>query len=144
LDRVPDLERALARLTVGRGGPRDLAAVRDGLMAAGDLAADLTSGAAAPGHGGLAPMPPLARDWIAMLGDHRALTGLLAQALGPDLPLLARDGGFVAKGFDTALDETRSLRDESRRLIAGLERDYREASSVSSLRIKHNNVLGYF
>jgi DNA mismatch repair protein MutS len=68
----------------------------------------------------------------------------LARALAPDLPLLARDGGFIARGYDAALDETRSLRDESRRLIAGLESRYRDAAKIQNLRIRHNNVLGYF
>ena len=139
LDGTPDLERALARITVGRGGPRDLAAIREGLKAAATLARDL-GGAS----GDLAPLPPLAGDWRTMLGEHGALTELLSRALADELPLLTRDGGFVAKGFDAALDETRALRDESRRLIAGLERDYRAASGIQNLRIKHNNVLGYF
>jgi DNA mismatch repair protein MutS len=137
LDACPDIERALARLTLGRGGPRDLAALRVGLARAGGLAARL---------GGIdrSTVPALAADWIRMLGDHAQLVDHLSRALGPDLPLLARDGGFVAPGYDPALDETRSLRDESRRLIAGLERRYRDAVKIPNLRIRHNNVLGYF
>jgi DNA mismatch repair protein MutS len=137
LDACPDIERALARLTLDRGGPRDLAALRDGLARAGGLAARL---------GGIdrSTVPALAADWIRMLGDHAPLVDHLSRALGPDLPLLARDGGFVAPGYDPALDETRSQRDESRRLIAGLERRYRDAAKIPNLRIRHNNVLGYF
>ena len=137
---MPDIERALARLSLGRGGPRDLAAIGLGLGRAGELKARLARAGAA----GLAPAPQLVARWIEDLGDHGALTGVLAKALAPELPLLARDGGFVAKGFDAALDETRALRDESRRLIANLESRYREASGVGALRIRHNNVLGYF
>jgi DNA mismatch repair protein MutS len=137
LDGCPDIERALARLTLGRGGPRDLAALRDGLARAGTLAARL---------GGIdrSTMPALVADWIRSLGDHAATVEHLSRALAPDLPLLARDGGFVARGYDAALDETRSLRDESRRLIAGLERRYRDAAQIPNLRIRYNNVLGYF
>ncbi len=133
----PDIERALARLALGRGGPRDLAALRDGLARAGKLAAALEALASDT-------IPDLVRGWLQGLGDHAALVDHLARALAPDLPLLARDGGFIAKGYDAPLDETRSLRDESRRLIAGLERDYRDASKIANLRIRHNNVLGYF
>ena len=133
----PDIERALARLALGRGGPRDLAALRDGLARAGKLAAALEALASDT-------IPDLVRGWLQGLGDHAALVDHLARALAPDLPLLARDGGFIARGYDAPLDETRSLRDESRRLIAGLERDYRDASKIANLRIRHNNVLGYF
>ena len=137
---LPDLARALARLSLGRGGPRDLAAIADGLTRAGALRGDL----ARAGADGLAPPPPLVGQWIEGLGDHHELTELLARALAPDLPLLARDGGFVAGGFDAALDEARLLRDESRRLIANLESRYRDAAGLNNLRIRHNNVLGYF
>ncbi|MDX1483876.1 MAG: DNA mismatch repair protein MutS [Alphaproteobacteria bacterium] len=140
LDGAPDLERALARITLGRGGPRDLAAVRDGLGGAGELKDALR----ASGGRDLAPPPPLIEQWIEALGDHGDLVALLQQALAADLPLLARDGGFVAAGFDAALDETRELRDESRRLIANLESRYRTCTGLSNLRIRHNNVLGYF
>jgi DNA mismatch repair protein MutS len=140
LEGASDVERALARVTVGRGGPRDLAALHDGLVRAAALRADLNAGATK----GLAALPPLVCDWLGMLGEHGVLVALLGRALGDNLPLLARDGGFVAKGYDAALDETRALRDESRRLIAALERDYRDASKISNLRIRHNNVLGYF
>ncbi len=140
LDGLPDVERALARVSLGRGGPRDLAAVGDGLRGAQDLKAALAKDGARP----LAPPPPLVAQWIADLGDHGALIGLLDKALAADLPLLTRDGGLVAPGFDAALDETRALRDESRRLIANLESRYRSCSGIKNLRIRHNNVLGYF
>ncbi|MBT8410051.1 MAG: DNA mismatch repair protein MutS, partial [Alphaproteobacteria bacterium] len=140
LSGLPDLERALARLSLGRGGPRDLAAIGDGLTRAAALRAEL----ARAGADGLAPPPPLVGQWIEGLGEHVELIDLLDKALAPDLPLLARDGGFIAKGFDAALDEARLLRDESRRLIANLESRYRDAAGIANLRIRHNNVLGYF
>ena len=58
--------------------------------------------------------------------------------------LLKRDGGFVRSGALAALDEARSLRDESRRVIAGLQASYADEAGVRQLRIKHNNFLGYF
>src|SRR6185312_14979256 len=118
-----DLARALTRLTLGRGGPRDLAQLRDGLKA-GDRAA-----ARCLGLSGAAPAEINDACAALSLPDH-AVSARLAQtlesALAPDLPLLARDGGFIATGFDAALDETRSLRDDSRRVIAGLQAQYAE------------------
>jgi DNA mismatch repair protein MutS len=140
LDGAPDVERALARVSLARSGPRDLSAIRDGLKGGMALKVVLME----VGQAGLAPPPTLVQDWIKDLGDHQALTDLLDRALAVDLPLLARDGGFVAAGFDAALDESRQLRDEGRRLIANLEGRYRECTSITNLRIRHNNVLGYF
>ncbi len=136
LARCPDVERALSRLTLGRGGPRDLAAVRDALAEIPVLkAALLTGGLDAPPAG----IRAAARD----LGEHGGLVDRLARALAAELPLLARDGGFIAAAYHPGLDQQRSLRDESRRLIAGLQAGYIEASGVAALKIKHNNVLGY-
>ncbi|WES32208.1 DNA mismatch repair protein MutS [Varunaivibrio sulfuroxidans] len=134
LGRAGDIERALSRLTLGRGGPRDLAAVRDGLA----LSADIRT-ALAP----LTPPPGIA-DAVVGLGAHGELVARLEQALGVDLPVYARDGGFVRAGYRAELDELRRLRDESRRLIAGLQGGYVADTGISSLKIKHNNVLGYF
>ncbi|MFA6264438.1 MAG: DNA mismatch repair protein MutS [Pseudolabrys sp.] len=136
LAAAPDLARALTRIALARGGPRDLAAIRDGIAAAHELARTLASIKDAP-------------DEIAeALGLCRkvdfALAGELARALGDDLPLIKRDGGFVRESYDTALDENRALRDESRRVIAALQARYADETGVKALKIKHNNVLGYF
>ena len=129
---VPDMDRALSRLGLDRGGPRDLAAIRGGLTAAERIAAMLA------GAEGL--LAEAAGDLV----GRQALTGLLDQALVAEPPLLARDGGFVASGFDAELDETRALRDEGRGVIARMQADYAAETGISSLKIKHNNVLGYF
>ncbi|MCC7272247.1 MAG: DNA mismatch repair protein MutS [Alphaproteobacteria bacterium] len=137
LATAPDIERATQRLALGRGGPRDLAAVRDGLMAARALAERL----AAPGF------PPLPDGIVACrrdLGDHAALVARLAATLAADLPLLARDGGLVATGHSADLDGLRTLRDDSRRMIAALQGRYAAESGIASLKIRHNNVLGYY
>lgn len=145
LRRTPDVERALTRLTLDRGSPRDLAAVRDALERAVSL-----RGRLAYGHGGIgAPLPVgMARIVDGLAGgrgaDHEALIALLSRALGPDLPMLARDGGFVAAGYSGPLDELRALRDDSRRHIANLQAQYVDATGISSLKIRHNNVLGYY
>ncbi|MBD3763425.1 MAG: DNA mismatch repair protein MutS [Rhodobacterales bacterium] len=133
LRRVPDIDRALGRLALDRGGPRDLAAIRAGLAAAAGIAAQLPP--EAPG-----PLGP-AR---AALTGHDRLAGLLAAALVADPPMLARDGGFVAPGFDAQLDVLRRLHDEGRGVIAGLQARYAEDTGIASLKVRHNNVLGYF
>src|SRR5690606_19860031 len=122
LRRTPDMERALSRLSVGRGGPRDLAALRDGLATAA-LIQDLPAEASAAT---LAALPEDLARAAEALGGHDALVDLLNRALRSELPMTAREGGFIAMGHDPALDEFRSLRDESRRLIAGMESRYRD------------------
>ena len=139
LSACPDVERALSRITLGRGGPRDLAAVRDGLAQGPVLRAAVSDLAK-----GLLPPPPDVVADLAALGHHEAIVDRLMRALAPELPLLARDGGFIAVGYDAALDELRGLRDESRKLIAGLQAKYIEASAIAVLKIRHNNVLGYY
>jgi DNA mismatch repair protein MutS len=137
LKHCPDIERALTRLTLGRGGPRDLAALRQSL---GETAA-LKEMVATPG---LVPLPErlaVARDG---LGEHGVLVERLGRALADELPLFARDGGFIAETYSAELDEWRSLRDESRRMIAALQARYAAESAISALKIRHNNVIGYY
>ncbi len=136
LKAVPDLARALARIVIGRGGPRDLAAIRDGIYAAGEFAKRLSAPATVP------------RDLTDAIAGLRkpdaAIAAQLADALDAELPAFRRDGGFVRAGYDAALDEARGLRDESRRVIAALQVKYAETAGVRALKIRHNNVLGYF
>jgi DNA mismatch repair protein MutS len=139
LRAAPDMARALTRLSLDRGGPRDLAAVGEGLARARALAALLAAGDA-PGELKAAADALEARR----NGGFSDLIRLLKESLSDSLPMMARDGGFIAKGFDAGLDGVIALRDESRRVIAGLEADYREETGVRTLRIKHNNILGYF
>ena len=136
LKAAPDLARALTRIVVGRAGPRDLAAIGEGILAAADIAARLA---------GLAQRPRELEEAIAALRrPDAALAAELRRALADELPLLRRDGGFVRPGYEAALDEARTLRDESRRIIATLQIRYAETTGVRSLKIRHNNVLGYF
>ena len=136
LKSLPDLARALSRVVIGRGGPRDLAAIRDGILAAHGIAERLSALAEPP------------RDLADAVGALRrpdaALAGELARALGEELPAYRRDGGFVCAGYEPALDEARALRDESRRVIAALQVRYAETTGIRSLKVRHNNVLGYF
>ncbi|GGE21773.1 DNA mismatch repair protein MutS [Aureimonas endophytica] len=135
LKGLPDAERSLSRLALGRGGPRDLSAVGSFLGRAREAAAVL---------GEAAPPAELGAAVAAMRALPEALEAELATMLADNPPLLKRDGGFVAPGAIAALDEARGLRDESRRVIAGLQGAYAEETGVRSLKIKHNNVLGYF
>jgi len=137
LKRCPDIERALSRLSLGRGGPRDLGAIRDGLQLAMDLRATLEAPSLASPPQGIASA-------IKGLGQHGDVIERLSRALAAELPFYARDGGFIAQGYAAELDEFRSLRDESRRLIAGLQSRYVDETGVGNLKIKHNNVLGFF
>ncbi len=132
LRRVPDIDRALSRLALDRGGPRDFAAIRAGLTQAESIAARLSD------------VPEILRDAGQALLGHGALIDLLDAALVAEPPLFARDGGFVAAGYDAELDETRRLRDEGRGVIAAMQAEYIQQTGVQSLKIKHNNVLGYF
>ncbi|HXZ02109.1 MAG TPA: DNA mismatch repair protein MutS [Stellaceae bacterium] len=135
LKRCADIERAMARLALGRGGPRDLAALRDTLAASAEFRRLLQ---AAPAK------PRLLERAEGDLGEHGAFVAHLARALAAELPLIARDGGFIAAGYAAELDELRSLRDESRRRIAALQARYAGETGVASLKIRHNNVLGYY
>src|SRR5471032_3240255 len=136
LQAAPDFARALARLAVGRAGPRDLAAIRDGVLAAADLARALASLKDAPAEIGEALQSCRRPDGM--------LAAELSAALAAELPAFKRDGGFVREGYDTALDEARGLRDESRRVVAALQSRYAEETGIKGLKIRHNNVLGYF
>ena len=134
LRKVPDLDRALSRLGLDRGGPRDLAAIRSGLAQAAEIAG-MVEGQA---------LPALLSEAAGDLTGQDELLDLLDQALVAEPPLLARDGGFIAPGYDEELDEARKLRDEGRGVIAGMQSEYVELTGIQSLKVKHNNVLGYF
>ncbi|HEY1978975.1 MAG TPA: DNA mismatch repair protein MutS, partial [Xanthobacteraceae bacterium] len=136
LKAVPDLARALSRIVVGRGGPRDLAAIRDGIVAAAEFSARLAALGESPRD--------IAQAIAALRRPDAGIAVELQRALADELPALRRDGGFVRAGFEPALDEVRALRDESRRVVAALQMRYAETTGVRALKIKHNNVLGYF
>jgi DNA mismatch repair protein MutS len=132
---LPDLSRALARLSLGRGGPRDLAAVRDGLGVAAAISKSLAGN----------KLPKELADAAVTLAPLKpALDHELADALGAELPLTRHDGGFVRAGYDSDLDQARSLRDEARKVVAALQARYAEETAIRALKVRHNNVIGYF
>ncbi len=137
LRSAPDIARALARLSVARAGPRDLAALRDGISSARAVR-DLLKAGTDTGEAGDA-----AGDLVDAIAAVSVLSGRLAHLLTEEPPFYARDGGFVRAGAHAPLDEVRALRDESRRVIATLETRLREESGTP-LKIKHNGVLGFF
>jgi DNA mismatch repair protein MutS len=132
---APDIARALSRLALDRGGPRDLGAVAAGLAAAAEIAATLDA-ADAPEE--------IADARTALVALPETLAARLADALGESLPHLKRDGGFVRAGHRADLDEARALRDESRQVIARLQGTYAEETGIRALKIRHNAVLGWF
>ena len=134
LKAMPDIGRALGRLVSSRGSPRDLALLRDGLIAAAALKQEVE---------GEPLLPDLLRALLPDLGGHAALTDRLGQALVDAPPLDVSKGGYIAPGYDAALDALRSASQDGRRAIAALEARYREATGVPTLKIRHNAVLGY-
>ena len=136
LKSFPDMPRALSRLALNRGGPRDLGAIQKGIEHAQKIS------------GKLQQIHPLPDNIAQSREDVSQLPGTtlshLQKALDDELPLLKRDGGFVRSGYNSELDELRELRDRSRQVIAGLQMDYARETGVKNLKIRHNNVLGYF
>ncbi len=139
LKGAPDMARATSRLALGRGDPRDLAAVRDARAAA------MRCGAILKGAAGAIGLPDeLARAAAALQSSSLALTDLLTRALVDAPGHQKREGGFVREGFRTDLDEARALRDDSRRVMTSLEAAYVEQTGIKTLKVRHNNILGFF
>jgi DNA mismatch repair protein MutS len=134
LGTAPDMLRALSRLGLERGGPRDLQCIASGVEAALEIGARLKGAAE---H---APRSPV----LTIVDPPAHLAEALRRTLTEDLPLLKRDGGFVRPGADAALDEARDLRDESRKVVASMQARYAEDTGLRGLKIRHNNQLGYF
>jgi DNA mismatch repair protein MutS len=137
LPRLPDLERGLSRLLWGRGGPRDLAILRDGLALGKEIAAALNS----------SDKPLVLQQACDALQTGQLIDTLiddLTQALNEELPYLARDGGFIKDGYHADLDQYRTLQNDTRKIMAALQQRYCDISRIPTLKIKHNNVLGYF
>ncbi|MEW7008906.1 DNA mismatch repair protein MutS [Lentilitoribacter sp. EG35] len=135
LKAMPDMLRALSRLALNRGGPRDLGTLRMGISTSREVLSIF----------GDRHMPVEISDAVTHLSSLPAeLLDSLNKTLSNELPLLKRDGGFIKKGYHETLDECLALRDQSRQVIAGLQLKYAEETSVKNLKIKHNNMLGYF
>jgi len=134
LRALPDIGRALGRIAAGRGSPRDLGQLRDGLDGAWRLGERLDR---------VAPAPALLAELTPQLRGHGALIDLYQRALVPSPPIDASDGGYIAEGYDAALDDLRATGAGGRRAIAALEADYRQRTGINALKVRHNNVLGF-
>ncbi|MGY4398782.1 DNA mismatch repair protein MutS [Sphingomonas sp. UYAg733] len=134
LRSLPDIGRALGRLAAGRGSPRDLGQLRDGLDGAARLGERLDR---------VDEPPALLAALAPQLRGHGALIDLLTRAFVPSPPIDASDGGYIAPGYDAALDDLRDAGAGGRRAIAALEADYRARTGIAQLKIRHNGVLGY-
>ncbi|MGO1304884.1 DNA mismatch repair protein MutS [Sphingomonas parapaucimobilis] len=131
LRALPDIGRAIGRIAAGRGSPRDLGQLRDGLDGAWALSEKLGDG------------PPLLRETTPRLRGHGELIDLLRRALVPSPPIEASEGGYIAAGYDVALDDLRDAGAGGRRAIAALEAEFRQKTGITALKIRHNGVLGY-
>lgn len=136
LKACPDWERALSRICLERGGPRDLLAILAGLDCAYKVREALETQ--------YASAPTLVVEWMPRLSAQSELATHLQAALKEEAPMLARDGGFIREGYNAVLDEFRMLRDESKRLIVALESRYQQETGIATLKIRYNNVLGYY
>ncbi len=126
---APDMARALSRIALGRGGPRDLAAIATGLGIANRLTPLIPPGAAILEAAALNPAPGLAET--------------LGCALAEPAPFKLEDSNAIAPGFDPELDAERSLRDNTRQVIAALQMELARRYGVASLKIRHHAQLGY-
>lgn len=132
LSSVPDVGRSLTRLLSGRGTPRDMRHVADFLIELPNfkmMGPRLDAGLATQ---------------FANINAHSDLAIKLAHALADELPTFFRDGGTIRDGFDVALDNMRALAHGAKETIAGLQSQYATQTGVHTLKIKYNNVLGYF
>jgi DNA mismatch repair protein MutS len=134
LRAMPDVARALARIAADRGSPRDLAQLRDGLGAAAALRDELVAES---------EQPEMLRSLLPRLGGHAVLIDRLRSALVESPPIDVSKGGYIAEGYDAALDALREASSNGRRAIAALEARYRDSTGIASLKIRHNAVLGY-
>jgi len=137
LKSMPDIERALSRLSVGRGNPRDLAMIREGIAAAAQVRTHLIE------HMRDEAVEPISQS-LASDGGIHDLHDTLIRALAEDLPALKGDGGFIKRGYHPALDELKALRDDSKSHMMRLQARYAGDTGISALKVTHNNVLGYY
>lgn len=144
LKSCPDIERAVSRISLGRGGPRDLANIAQGLNIVPKIKNLLANFACAPNAQMIKDMPPSIKRVLERLGYHGDLVDSLNNALDDELPLLARDGGFIRTGYYPPLDEIKYIKNDSHRLLAEMQIRYTSETGITQLKIKYNNVIGYF
>ena len=137
LKEIPDIERCLTRLAVGRGGPRDMMAIASGLELIPTIRTHLVGDY----------MPNALCQTRDLMGEHSALVDEIKRALIndiKDLPLLARDGGFIRGGYHAPLDELMNVRKNAKKMLADLQAKYIAQTNIQNLKVTFNNLLGYF
>ncbi len=138
IKHLPDMERALARVATGRGSPRDLLAIRTGFSIAMKVEKLFLKSTTQN-------LPEYLAQAIKNLNlSHCTLNQNLIDRLNDEVALLTRDGGFIRDKVRPDLDELRQLATQGRKYIIGLEQKYSAQTKLKNLRIKHNNMLGYF
>ena len=135
LRQLPDIARALGRVVAGRGSPRDVGQIRDGLSGARSLRERL---------GAVGERPELLDQLLPTLDGHGEMVDLFTRALVAAPPTDMGQGGYIAEGYDAALDALRLAGRDGRQAIAQMEARYRDATGIAALKIRHNAVLGFF
>ncbi len=136
LTATPDIERSLSRLYMGRGGPKDMVALRVALKASLSIQEVME-------FSGIT-LPKIIIDMLNILGNHTAIVNYLSNALNDEVVTLARDGGFIKQGFNASLDQYQSMHSNAKRLKQELRDRYAKELDISTLKIKDNNVIGFF
>ncbi|MDD4556938.1 MAG: DNA mismatch repair protein MutS [Alphaproteobacteria bacterium] len=142
LKSCPDVERAVSRLSLGRGGPRDINNIKETLSKIPKIKNIINL--VNEKHKDIKGLPQSLSDVLLKLGNYSNLVENIESALKEELPLLARDGGFIKRGYYAPLDELKSIKEDSNKLILELQKKYAEQTKISSLKVKYNNVIGYF
>ena len=142
LKETGDVGRAISRIALGRGGPRDMITLGQGLKQGEIINAFFAKSSETELPQNI--LEALSKISLADKGELAKFTSDISKAFLPDVPMMTRDGGYIAPGWAADLDELKKLRDDSRKIVAGLQADYAKAADVPTLKIKHNNVLGYF
>ena len=141
LKSFPDIERALNRISLGRGGPRDLASIKQGLEIIPSVKNLIKSFSK---DDKIRALPSSLDNILENLGFHNTIVENLKSALAEELPLLSRDGNFIKEGYSPALDEIKAIREDSHKIILNYQSKYSDSTKIPNLKIKYNNVIGYF
>ncbi|MGA1793689.1 MAG: DNA mismatch repair protein MutS [Thermoplasmatota archaeon] len=137
LKRISDLERLVMRLSLKRANGRDLLALKSSLLAAADLQALLDSSET------VAKCQTL-KELASKLSDLSDIVELIERAIVDEPPLSIRDAGIIRQGYSDELDEISAAARDSKKWLRGFEADEKRRTGIKSLKVKHNNVFGYY
>ena len=137
LQNIPDLERSLSRISLSRGGPKDLLLISEGLLCIKEIYNNLTSNIQK------GSIPNLLVSILDSLDVDYSLFFYIKKALKSEVPVVVNEGGFIDDGFNKNLDFLRNFRSNELSQIMKLQNKYSEQTNIHSLKIKHNRMLGY-